>query len=157
MRYHLAAMKTVTLLMLCAGFARAQCPLSNMSVVLVTTSVRSGLEYWNAVVYTNATEKTITGIKFSTAWMDAVRDVHANILLSVSDSKVKPGATKTFTYAKWENVVEKSWLAAPLKVVFDDGTTWERGAADTTCFAQWVNRKAAPSAKLTEIPKELLR
>ena len=87
-------MKPFILSSLFLGCAVAQCPLSNISASY-DMGRGAGVTWFRGVTFTNAASKTIVGIKFSTGWVDAVADIHADLEMGTSDETVKPGKTKT--------------------------------------------------------------
>ncbi len=92
-----------------------------------------------------------------------------------SDSKVNPGATKKLTLRGLVNLkIEKEWVVAPTKILYDDGSTWslreqwdsgdlQARALLKTCFGN--SGKCGPKSKasckdrlrLEQIPEQLIR
>lgn len=163
-------MKTCALSILFLGYAVAQCPINNIETTYAGP-YPNGV-WLRRVVFTNASSKTIIGIKFATAWRDAVSDIHSDLEMATSDSKVKPGTTKKLNMGN-STTAEKGWLIAPPKILYDDGTTWslieqwrvqneETRASLQACFGfgYLCGPKSKPSCKnragLTELPAQLL-
>lgn len=135
------SMKLVVLTGLFTVLAAAQCPIEitrfgiNMNQLLINHSTAFDLRY------TNKTSKVITGMKFRGVWIDAVDDVHTVLSAFTEADRVKAGATKTVGWKEPFGVPEdrKGWFIAPIKVLYDDGSTWQMTEADRGCFGQmWM-------------------
>jgi len=76
-----------------------------------------------AIHYKNVSEKVVVGVKFKVTFIDATGDEHARYGTLSSDAKVKPDKTK---FAVWNDVSGyKNGRGEVVKVLFEDGTTWE--------------------------------
>jgi hypothetical protein len=81
---------------------------------------------WTSVEVQNNSGKLIVGEKFLMVVIDAVGDRHRWPELLTADKKIKPGKK---AWIQWEELAntERHIEITPLKVLFDDGTTWEKG------------------------------
>lgn len=142
-------MKPIMAFLLFVTAAFAECPMGRIIVDrdLLSAYRTRNLEIPLAITfkYTNTSGKTIVGAKFRGIWLDSVEDPHITLSAFTSDAKVKPGTTKKEGWL--EPPVpdgRRAWLIAPVKVLFEDGTTWEMTDADHGCFGQTWFAKREP-------------
>jgi len=80
---------------------------------------------WTSVEVRNNSGKLIVGEKFEMVVIDAVHDRHEWPETLTSAHKIKPGKTAWLQWQELANT-EPHVEITPLKVLFEDGTTWER-------------------------------
>jgi len=80
---------------------------------------------WTSVEVQNNSGKLIVGEKFKLVVIDSVHDRHVWPETLTSDHKIKPGKK---AWLQWEELAntERNIEITPLKILFEDGTTWER-------------------------------
>ncbi len=78
---------------------------------------------WTSVEVRNNSDKLIVGEKFKMVVIDAVHDRHEWPETLTSAHKIKAGKT---AWLQWEELAntERHIEITPLKVLFEDGTTW---------------------------------
>jgi len=80
---------------------------------------------WTSVEVQNNSDKLIVGEKFRMVVIDSVHDRHEWPETLSSAHKIKPGKK---AWLQWEELAntERNIEITPLKILFEDGTTWER-------------------------------
>jgi hypothetical protein len=162
----------VILLFTTAGLLCGQCPLRfgkvNPNVTDSWSRVGRSMSKMNAhaaamlpdfeVKVENASGKDIRGLKVQAFHYDATEDLHAVPIAWNWQSSIKAGTEKTL---RWENPYYDTgfvgWLVVPIKVLFEDGTSWEAKTADSLggCYGEFWRSKKHP--RLTSLPKDLLK
>jgi hypothetical protein len=123
-------MKKLIAVLLFAACAFAQdCPVKFTTVdPRDITHKGDGWTFHLNVKWTNSSEKVIKGVKFGASFIDSVGDVHPTYENWTSDQKAKPGDTKRSVWhddyyiRQYGHPDVEIW---PLKVLFEDGSTWE--------------------------------
>lgn len=105
----------------------------------------------------NSSDKDIRGMKILAAYYDSTEDLHIIPVTWNSSVIVKAGTEKVI---KWDNFEHAKsayigWIVIPSKVLFEDGSKWEYGAATHDCFGEYWHSKKHP--RLTGPPDELLK
>jgi hypothetical protein len=76
-----------------------------------------------AITYKNVSDKVIVGVKFKVTYIDDTGDEHTGYGTFTSDAKLKPGKSK---FAVWDDLRGYSkGRGEVMKVLFEDGSTWE--------------------------------
>src|SRR6267378_704121 len=80
---------------------------------------------WTSVEVQNNSDKLIVGEKFRMVVIDSVHDRHQWPETLSSAHKIKPGRK---AWLQWEELAntERNIEITPVKILFEDGTTWER-------------------------------
>jgi hypothetical protein len=106
----------------------------------------------------NVSGKDVRGLKVQAAYFDATEDLTIIPVEWNWTSGIKVNAEKTLL---WQNIYHKTasvgWLVVPVKILFEDGSTWEAKTPDSLvgCFGEyWRDKK---HARLTALPAELLK
>lgn len=123
-------MKYLLSILLLAGFAlpATDCPLTVISARghdRTQRIITFNKGPWTSVEVQNNSDKLIVGAKFRMVVIDAVHDRHVWPETLTSDHKIKPGKK---AWLQWEELAntERNIEITPLKILFEDGTTWEK-------------------------------
>lgn len=104
----------------------------------------------------NISGKDIRGLRALTAYYDVTEDLHT-IPVTWSSGFIKTGAETTL-HRKNRYGAQIGWLVVPVKVLFEDGSSWDARDASVSmagCYGEyWANKK---HPRLTALPAELLR
>lgn len=149
------ALKLTWLLALLPVALPAECPLG--SIVAKGSSVFGvgRVAFFLSVKYTNTSDKTIVGAKFRPAWVDATADWHYDLEIFTSNATVKPSADRTEKWPEPPSATDaRGWVVYPVKLLYQDGSTWQIDPKEASCFGQVMRSKATI---LTVLPAILPR
>jgi len=159
-------LKTAASLLIFALCSRAQCPLNFIKVAPAdNTSGRYVVRNFGnknappefVVRVENIGGKDIRGLKIQAAYFDATEDLHQVPVAWNWSSVIKAGAT---TNMVWPNELYRDtavigWVVVPVKILFEDGSTWVAFGSTPDCFGEyWHNKK---HARLTTVPMEIIK
>jgi hypothetical protein len=118
----------IALFLLASAVSAADSPLTVISAYGNDTYQRTitfSKGPWTSVQVQNNSGKLIVGEKFRMVVIDAVHDRHTWPETLTSSHKIKPGKK---AWLQWEELAnpERNIEITPLKVLFEDGTTWEK-------------------------------
>lgn len=114
-----------------------ECPIAYMK--MNSHSIDSTKPYKNdafLVVWKNTGDKTITGVKFQAIFVDSVGDRTMSYDRYIDNHKVKVGKTSSNVWDDGFEMRKTNYgrgQVYPVKVYFEDGTTWEN--PDQECMS----------------------
>lgn len=107
----------------------------------------------------NNSGKDIRGAKFQAAYFDATEDLHLIPVAWNTTKGIKAGVEQTVS---WDNSLYADrnhtavgWIVVPMKLLFEDGTTWMATEDMQGCYGEYWKDKKHP--RLTKIPVEVVR
>lgn len=156
--------------LLCASVGFAQCPLQFLKVdptvkegwgrvgrSMASSDMGRTMPPDFVVKVKNATTKTIRGLKVQAAYFDATEDLHKIPVAWNSTTEIKALSEKSLSWPNdlYTDRAFVGWIVVPLKVLFDDGSTWEATSQNMTgCYGEYWRSKKRP--RLTALPDTLL-
>jgi hypothetical protein len=168
--YKRAMLKTAASLVIFALCSRAQCPLNFVKVDPVVTSSwgrvgRSLASNQKAkdmapdfvVRVENVSGKDIRGLKIQAAYFDATEDLSQVPVAWNWTSSIKAGATVSMNWTNevYNHTAAVGWVVVPLKILFEDGSTWADFGSTPGCFGEyWRDKK---HSRLTAVPMEIVK
>jgi hypothetical protein len=163
-------LKTFASLLLLASSCRPQCPLRFVKIDPAVTQSwgRVGRSLGSnqkarymapdfVVRVENVSARDIRGLKIQAAYFDATEDLNLVPVEWNWHSEIKMGATKNLS---WQNELYShtaviGWVVVPIKILFEDGSTWSEFASNPGCFGEyWRNNK---HPRLTAVPMQIVR
>jgi hypothetical protein len=105
----------------------------------------------------NTSGKDIRGLKVQAAYFDATEDLHVIPVAWNWERGVKTAAEKTLSWNNelYANTAFVGWIVAPIKILFEDRTTWQATEPMGDCYGEYWRDKKHP--RLTAFPGELLK
>jgi hypothetical protein len=106
----------------------------------------------------NVSGTAIRGLKIQAGYWDATEDLFRIPVAWNWNSPIKAGSETTL---HWENAIYAhtsyvGWVVTPIKVLFEDGSTWDAHAESMAgCYGEYWRDKKHP--RLTALPPELLK
>ena len=108
----------------------------------------------------NISGRAIRGLKIQAAYYDATEDLHTIPVAWNWQSAIAVGAETTLHWSNSEYHTKDfvGWLVAPLKVLYEDGSTWSAPGTPESmagCFGEYWRDKKHP--RITLLPAEILK